>query len=155
MDGLIEGVTLYTLKRIKNPKGDILHALKCTDEGFGGFGEAYFTQIHSKEVKGWKRHNKMTLNLVVVAGCVKFVIYDDRENSITIRKRYDGASYTITEFQNRIVIAIIMVVPVLIIVAGIIVSRVRRRKRDGIMDVLFGYKSMPEWHKKYKKLFYL
>lgn len=86
MDGLIEGVTLNTLKRIKNPKGDILHALKCTDEGFFGFGEAYFTQIHSKEIKGWKRHNKMTLNLVVVTGCVKFVIYDDRENSITFGK---------------------------------------------------------------------
>ena len=79
----MEGVTLYPLKRIANPKGDILHALKCTDEGYVGFGEAYFTQIHSGEVKGWKRHNRMTLNLIVVMGKVKFVIYDDREESST------------------------------------------------------------------------
>lgn len=79
----MEGVTLHPLKRITNPKGDILHALKCTDEGFAGFGEAYFTQIHPGEVKGWKRHNRMTLNLVVISGKVKFVIYDDRDNSST------------------------------------------------------------------------
>ena len=79
----MEGVTLYPLKRIANPKGDILHALKCSDEGYAGFGEAYFTQIHPRVVKGWKRHNRMPLNLIVVTGKVKFVIYDDREGSIT------------------------------------------------------------------------
>ena len=78
---MIEGITLHPLRRISNPKGDILHALKCTDDGFVGFGEAYFTQILPGEVKGWKRHNRMTLNLVVVSGIIKFVIYDDREGS--------------------------------------------------------------------------
>lgn len=80
---MMEGVTLHPLKRISNPKGDILHALKCTDDDYVGFGEAYFTQIHPGEVKGWKRHNRMTLNLVVVSGKIKFVIYDDREASTT------------------------------------------------------------------------
>ena len=79
----MEGVTLTPLKRIPNPKGDIMHALKCTDEGYCGFGEAYFTQINPGEVKGWKRHNRMTLNLVVVIGKVKFIIYDDRPGSNT------------------------------------------------------------------------
>jgi len=79
----MEGVVLYPLRRIPNPKGDILHALKSTDGGYVGFGEAYFTQIHACEVKGWKRHNRMALNLVVVIGKVKFVIYDDREGSAT------------------------------------------------------------------------
>ena len=79
----MEGVKLHPLKRIYNPKGDILHALKSTDDGYQGFGEAYFTQIHPGEVKGWKRHNRMTLNLVVVNGKVKFVIYDDRPDSTT------------------------------------------------------------------------
>jgi len=78
---MIEGITLHPLRRISNPKGDILHALKCTDDGFVGFGEAYFTQILPGEVKGWKRHNRMTLNLVVVSGIIKFVIYDDRDGS--------------------------------------------------------------------------
>ena len=79
----MDGVSLYPLKRISNPKGDIFHALKCTDEGFCGFGESYFTQIHSGEIKGWKRHNRITLNLVVAFGKIKFVVYDDREGSPT------------------------------------------------------------------------
>ncbi len=80
---MIEGVNLYPLKRISVPKGDVLHALKSTDEDYCGFGEAYFTQIKHGEAKGWKRHNRMMLNLVVVYGKVKFVVYDDRKGSST------------------------------------------------------------------------
>lgn len=80
---MIDGVSLNPLKHISVPKGDIFHVLKSTDEGYCGFGEAYFTQIESGQAKGWKRHNRMTLNLVVVTGKVMFVIYDDREGSQT------------------------------------------------------------------------
>ena len=83
MGGIIEGVSLHPLKQISVPKGDLWHAFKSTDEGFVGFGEAYFTQIKPHEVKGWKRHNRYVLNLVVAVGSVKFVIYDDREGSST------------------------------------------------------------------------
>ena len=79
----MEGVTLYKLKQIIVPKGDIFHVLKSTDEGYVGFGEAYFSQIESGEVKGWKRHNHFTLNLVVPIGSVKFIVYDDRLDSET------------------------------------------------------------------------
>lgn len=79
----MEGVTLHPLKHIVVPKGDIYHALKATDEGFAGFGEAYFSQIEHGQAKGWKRHNRMVLNLVVPVGAVKFVIYDDRAGSAT------------------------------------------------------------------------
>lgn len=80
---MIEGVSLHPLKQICVPNGDLWHAFKSTDEGFVGFGEAYFTQIEPHKVKGWKRHNRYTLNLVVVSGAIKFVIYDDREDSVT------------------------------------------------------------------------
>ena len=80
---MIEGVYLHPLKQITVPKGDLWHAFKASDEGFYGFGEAYLTQIKSHQVKGWKRHNRYVLNLVVLFGVVKFVIYDDREGSIT------------------------------------------------------------------------
>jgi len=80
---MMEGVSLHPLKQISVPKGDLWHAFKATDEGFCGFGEAYFTQIKAHEVKGWKRHNRYVLNLVVVLGTVKFVIYDDRKDSAT------------------------------------------------------------------------
>ena len=79
----MEGVTLYPLKHIVVPKGDIYHAMKSTDKGYMGFGEAYFSQIEHGKAKGWKRHNRMTLNLIVLVGAIKFVIFDDRENSIT------------------------------------------------------------------------
>ena len=45
MASKINNVVLSPLKIIDNPKGDILHGVKCSDIGFGGFGEAYFS-IH-------------------------------------------------------------------------------------------------------------
>ncbi len=41
---MIEGVSLHPLKQISVPNGDLWHAFKATDEGFVGFGEAYFTR---------------------------------------------------------------------------------------------------------------
>lgn len=75
----MDGVTLTPLKRIPSEKGDVLHGMKSTESTFCGFGEAYFTQIRPGYTKGWKRHNRMTLNLVVVHGKVKFVVYDEQE----------------------------------------------------------------------------
>jgi len=79
----MEGFALHPLKHIIVPKGDVFQALKSTDEGYAGFGEVYLSRIKEGEVKGWKRHNRMTLNLVVVFGIIKFVLYDDRKNSQT------------------------------------------------------------------------
>lgn len=84
MGSYIKGVTLHPLKHIEVSKGDIYHAFKSTDEGYAGFGEAYFTEIKSGQTKGWKRHNRMSLNLVVIKGKVKFVVYDDRADSPTV-----------------------------------------------------------------------
>lgn len=87
MDGVIneaiDGVRLTPLKHIEVPNGDIYHAMKSTDEGYAGFGEAYFSEIEHGAVKGWKRHNRMTLNIVVVKGEIGFVVYDDRQGSPT------------------------------------------------------------------------
>lgn len=79
----IEGVILTPLKKIHHPKGDIFHAIKKNDKGFIGFGEAYFSTIKFGEIKGWNKHKRMTLNLVVPVGKVVFVLYDDREESKT------------------------------------------------------------------------
>jgi len=73
----MDGVTLTPLKQITHPKGDIFHAMKASDDGFFGFGEAYFSTVNQGEVKGWKKHTEMTLNLVVVTGEIEFVVYDD------------------------------------------------------------------------------
>jgi dTDP-4-dehydrorhamnose 3,5-epimerase len=72
----MDGITLTPLKRILHPKGDIFHAMKASDNGFSGFGEAYFSTVNKNDIKGWKKHTEMTLNLVVVTGEVEFVAYD-------------------------------------------------------------------------------
>lgn len=72
----MDGVKLNSLKIITHPKGDILHAVKSSSKDFEEFGEAYFSKINYKEIKGWKKHTKMTLNFVVPSGKVKFVIFD-------------------------------------------------------------------------------
>jgi dTDP-4-dehydrorhamnose 3,5-epimerase len=78
---IIEGVKLIPLKQIFHPKGDVYHGLKKSDEGFVTFGEVYFSTILVGEIKPWKKHTKMTLNLVVPAGEINFVLYDDRKSS--------------------------------------------------------------------------
>ena len=80
---LIDGVLITPQKRIFNPGGDILHAIKSSGSGYVGFGEAYFSTVHAGAVKGWKRHRRVTLNLVVPVGVIRFVIHDDRSSSTT------------------------------------------------------------------------
>lgn len=74
----MDGVILTLLKQIHHPKGNIFHAMKESDTGFDGFGEAYFSTVNQNDIKGWKKHTKMTLNLVVPIGEIEFVIYDEK-----------------------------------------------------------------------------
>ncbi|MCZ7401432.1 MAG: dTDP-4-dehydrorhamnose 3,5-epimerase family protein [Candidatus Methanoperedens sp.] len=83
---MIDGVILTPLRIIPGENGDVLHAIKVTEPSFSGFGEAYFSTVNKGSVKAWKRHRKMTLNLVVPVGEIKFVIYDDRPESSTCGK---------------------------------------------------------------------
>jgi dTDP-4-dehydrorhamnose 3,5-epimerase len=82
----IEGVIITPLNIIKNSKGDIYHVLKKSDDTYTSFGEAYFSSINEYEIKGWKRHFIMTLNIVVPIGEIMFVLYDDRMESSSIGK---------------------------------------------------------------------
>lgn len=75
----MDGVILTPLKQIHNPKGDVFHAMKKSDMGFDGFGEAYFSTIHQGDIKGWKKHTQMTLNLVVPIGEIEFIVYNEKE----------------------------------------------------------------------------
>ena len=53
----------------------------------------------------------------------------DREDDITVRKSTGTVTYTATEQQDTIVRAVIFTVPAIIILIGIIVWQVRRRKK--------------------------
>ncbi len=86
---MLEGVSLTPLNKIPNEKGDIFHALKSTDETYISFGEAYFSIVNYGAIKGWKKHTRMILNLVVPVGQIKFVLYDDREFSTTFKEFWE------------------------------------------------------------------
>ena len=80
---MIDGVIITSLKQISDERGKIMHMLRNDDDHFIDFGEIYFSCVNPKTVKGWHIHKKMTLNYALVSGEIKFVLYDDRENSKT------------------------------------------------------------------------
>jgi dTDP-4-dehydrorhamnose 3,5-epimerase len=73
----MDKIVLTPLKQIYHAKGDVFHVIKKSDNDFYGFGEAYFSTINKNEIKGWRKHEKMTLNLVVPVGEVEFIIYNE------------------------------------------------------------------------------
>lgn len=85
---LVDGVMVTPLKIIPLEKGDVFHGIKASDCGYFGFGEAYFSTVKHDEIKGWKKHTEMVLNLMVPEGEVQFVVYDDREHSSTFDQFY-------------------------------------------------------------------
>ena len=103
-NNMIDGVTLHEEKQITVPKGNIFHAIKSNSEGFCGFGEAYFSQIEHGAIKGWKRHNRYTLNIVVPVGAIRFVIYDDREGSKTYGQ-FEDIVISVKDNYKRLTIA--------------------------------------------------
>ena len=72
----IDGVILSPQKIINTVGGNVLHVIKNQDKTFSGFGEAYFSLVNNGVVKGWKRHTKMIMNLVVPIGEIQFVYVD-------------------------------------------------------------------------------
>lgn len=74
------GVNLHLLNKIANPKGDVYHGIKSSSNGFESFGEAYFSTIKLDTIKGWKKHQRMILNLIVPVGSIKIVLFDERRN---------------------------------------------------------------------------
>lgn len=96
IDSKIEGVSIQNLKIINNSKGNIYHVLKKDEINQMDIGEIYLSEIHYNEIKGWKKHHKMFLNLIVPIGDIKFVIFDDREQSST-----NGQFWEVTIGENN------------------------------------------------------
>ena len=80
MGTVVLGDILITpLTQVETLGGDVLHAMKASDKGYSGFGEAYFSWINSGTIKAWKRHTRMVMNLVVPVGTVRFVFHLDND----------------------------------------------------------------------------
>ena len=71
-------ILISPLKKIESSNGNVLHCMKYNDKGYKKFGEAYFSQINYKSIKAWKMHKKMTLNITIPYGLIKFVFFDGK-----------------------------------------------------------------------------
>jgi dTDP-4-dehydrorhamnose 3,5-epimerase len=69
----LDQIRMTPEKRITIEDGDVLHGIKSSSPGFFGFGEAYFSFVLPNRVKAWKKHNRITMNLIVPVGTVRFV----------------------------------------------------------------------------------
>ena len=85
---LLDQIQVTPLKRISTTGGDVLHALKSTEDAFQGFGEAYFSFVEPGAIKAWKQHLRMTMNLVVPVGSVRFVFHDS--STLSFREEIIG-----------------------------------------------------------------
>jgi len=80
---MIEGVSVTNLEQIFDERGKVMHMLRNDSPNFSQFGEIYFSCTYSGAIKAWHLHKEMTLNYAVVHGSIKFVLYDDRDDSST------------------------------------------------------------------------
>jgi dTDP-4-dehydrorhamnose 3,5-epimerase len=80
---MMEGVRVIEQPLFSDSRGEVRRGLRMCDDGFEAFGEAYVSGILKGVVKGWKKHTRMHSNLIVVNGCVRFVLHDLRENSLS------------------------------------------------------------------------
>ena len=74
--GLLEQIQITSLNKFSANDGNVLKVISSSSKDFIGFGEIYFSTIYFGSVKAWKKHKKMTMNLVVPFGQVLFVFKD-------------------------------------------------------------------------------
>ena len=73
---ILSNIVTTQLSTFDADGGRVMHGIKKNDTGYVGLGEVYFSYINPRAVKAWKKHNRMTLNLVVPLGKVRFVFCD-------------------------------------------------------------------------------
>ena len=82
----LDDILINPLARIKTAGGDVLHALKQNDAGYTGYGEAYFSWADAGAIKAWKRHMRMTMNVIVPIGKVRFVFCLDAADDFRVEE---------------------------------------------------------------------
>jgi len=81
--GLIDGVTVKTLRVIPDERGMLMEILRNDDPFFRQFGQAYISMAYPGVVKAWHYHKKQVDHFCVVTGMGKVVLYDGRKGSPT------------------------------------------------------------------------
>ncbi len=91
------------------------------------YGENFFvsdyqlTQTTQTPMVAYRQNKDLVLNTIAYLS--------DREEDITVRKSTGSITYTATEQENRIILAIITAVPLIIIIIGVVVWIKRRRQK--------------------------
>ena len=80
---MIDGVKIKKLKIIPDDRGKLMEIMRCDDEIFERFGQAYFTTALPGVVKAWHYHKKQDDHFVCLQGKIKLGLYDAREGSKT------------------------------------------------------------------------
>lgn len=92
------------------------------------YGENYFISDYPLNQNSQYAAIQLAVyNKDVVLNSIAYLV--DREEDITARKSTGTVTYTATEQQDTIIRVIIFAVPIVIIIAGIVVWQVRRRKK--------------------------
>ncbi len=80
---IIHEACVKPLKVFCDERGRLMEMLRSDDELFKGFGQVYLTTAYPGVVKAWHYHRLQWDHFVVVAGMMKVVLYDSREDSPT------------------------------------------------------------------------
>ena len=80
---MIEDVRVRKLRVIPDERGRLMEILRCDDDLFERFGQAYMTTAYPGVTKAWHYHKIQSDNFACVKGMMKVVLYDARENSPT------------------------------------------------------------------------
>jgi len=91
------------------------------------YGENYFISDYQLSENSQYGAIQLAYNKDLILNSIAYLV--DREEDITARKSTGTVTYTATEQQDTIIKIVIFTVPALIIIAGIIIWQVRRRKK--------------------------
>ena len=90
---MIDGIKIKNLKVMCDGRGRLMEMLRCDDEIFSNFGQAYMTSTFPGVVKGWHYHEAQTDNIVCVSGMIKLVVCDKRKEVDTRNRPGDGIQF--------------------------------------------------------------
>ncbi len=92
------------------------------------YGENYFvSDLPLNQTSQYAAIQLASYNKDLILNSIAYLV--DREEDITARKDTGTVTYTATEAQNTIIRVIIFAVPIIIIIIGIVVWQIRRRKK--------------------------
>ena len=79
----IRDVRAKPLRLVADERGWLLEILRADDDLFTAFGQVYLSATYPGAIKAWHYHHRQVDNFACVAGMVKLVLFDTREDSPT------------------------------------------------------------------------